>query len=198
MSLDLEKQLCFYGSYHNNPVNIGIHIVCVPLIVLTFFLVGTNSPTIIPLPAYLTIPYLPLNFGTICSILYCGFYILLEPVAGTMVTPMILGATAWFNHLTTVAPSPTNEIACSVHVISWIAQLVGHGAFEGRSPAFVDNVLGALVLAPFFVWMEILFFLGYRPQLKERVDKMVEKEIAKVKAEKAAKTNGHATNGKSD
>lgn len=27
-----------YGSYHNNVVNIGIHMVCVPIILMTSFL----------------------------------------------------------------------------------------------------------------------------------------------------------------
>jgi 2-hydroxy fatty acid dioxygenase len=78
-------------------------------------------------------------------------------------------------------------------VLSWIAQFLGHGVFEGRSPALLDNLVQALVLAPFFVWMEVLFMLGYRPELKARVDKAVEKEIEKYKN---AKGNGAAKNGK--
>lgn len=79
-------------------------------------------------------------------------------------------------------------------LFSWIAQFIGHGAFEGRAPALFDNLLQAFVLAPFFVWMEILFALGYRPELKGRVEKMVEKEIQKYRAEKAsaAVKNGKA------
>jgi len=38
MALNLEQQLVFYGSYHHNPVNIAIHIACVPLILMTFLL----------------------------------------------------------------------------------------------------------------------------------------------------------------
>lgn len=38
MSLDLEKHLVFYGSYHSNTVNVGIHMVCVPIILMTSFL----------------------------------------------------------------------------------------------------------------------------------------------------------------
>ena len=51
--------------------------------------------------------------------------------------------------------------------------------FEGRAPALLDNLVQALFLAPFFVWMEILFSFGYRPGLKSRVDIAVEKEVAK-------------------
>jgi len=197
-ALDLEKQLCFYGAYHHNPVNIAIHMTCVPLILFTSFLLCTNSPVLIPLPSYLTVPNLPLNAGTIGTILYIAFYILLEPVAGSLVAPILLGTTAYSNHLTTVAPYTTNYIALGVFLFCWIAQFLGHGLFEGRAPALFDNLLQALVLAPFFVWMELLFMLGYRPELKGRVDKKVEKEVARVKAEKAAKANGAVKNGKAE
>lgn len=64
---------------------------------------------------------------------------------------------------------------------------LGHGAFEGRAPALLDNLVQALFLAPFFVWLEVLFAFGYRPELKARIDSNVAKEIEKFKAEKAAK-----------
>jgi len=78
--------------------------------------------------------------------------------------------------------------------VSWIAQFIGHGAFEGRAPALLDNLVQAFVLAPFFVFMEFLFKFGYRPELQRRVNDAVEKEIKRVKAEKAAKAvkNGKA------
>lgn len=123
---------------------------------------------------------------------YTVFYMLLEPIAGSMLAPFLIAGTAYFNHLTTVAPYPTNQIALGVFVVSWVAQFIGHGKFEGRAPALLDNLVQALVLAPFFVWMEVLFKLGYRPELRSRVDKAVEKEIAKFKASKA---DGAVKNG---
>ncbi|KAH0409159.1 hypothetical protein KCU90_g21172, partial [Aureobasidium melanogenum] len=81
MSLNLEKQLLFYGSYHHNPINVAIHITCVPLILLTAFLFCTNTPAL-PLPDAITIPNLPANLGTIVASLYALLYILMEPVAG--------------------------------------------------------------------------------------------------------------------
>lgn len=61
---------------------------------------------------------------------------------------------------------------------SWVLQFIGHGAFEKRAPALLDNLVQAFLLAPLFVWMEILFFLGYRPELRARYHQSVEKEIA--------------------
>jgi len=197
MSLNLEKQLCFYGAYHHNPTNIAIHMTCVPLILATSLLLATNSPTLIPLPSWLTIPNLPLNAGTMGAIFYSGFYILLEPVAGSVLLPLMIGWTALSNHLTVSSYSYiSNVTSIGVFVLAWIMQFIGHGVYEGRAPALLDNLLQALVLAPFFVFMELLFMFGYRPELQKRVNDAVEKEIKRVKAEKAA--NGAAKNGKAN
>ncbi|KAG9231597.1 hypothetical protein BJ875DRAFT_382632 [Amylocarpus encephaloides] len=196
MSLNLEKQLCFYGAYHHNPVNIAIHMTCVPLILAASLLLATNSPTLIPLPSWLSVPNLPLNAGTIGAIMYSGFYILLEPVAGTVLLPIIMGWTAYSNFLTTNYTSTSNTTGIAVEIFAWIAQFIGHGVYEGRAPALLDNLLQALVLAPFFVFMEALFKFGYRPELQKRVNDAVEKEIKKFRASKGA--DGAAKNGKAN
>ena len=59
----------------------------------------------------------------------------------------------------------------------------------------LDNLSQAFFLAPFFVWMEILFFFGYRPELKGRLDQAVMKEIEKYRKGLEQK-NGTAVNGK--
>lgn len=153
---------------------------------------GTNVPSFIPTPEILKAASLPLNVGTIAALLYATLYVLMEPVAGGILAPFLLGATAYANHLTTTYGTTPNYWAAGVHVVSWIAQFIGHGVFEGRAPALLDNLVQALFLAPFFVWMEILFFFGYRPELKARLNLAVEKEIARFRSSKGL--NG-AANG---
>ena len=148
------------------------------------------------MPQWLTIPNLPLNAGTIGSILYAGFYILLEPVAGSVLLPVIVGWTAYANHLTSTYTYNANVASTAVFIVSWIAQFIGHGVYEGRAPALLDNLMQALVLAPFFVFMEALFKFGYRPELQKRVNDAVEKEVKKFKDEK--NTNGTTKNGKAN
>lgn len=145
-------------------------------------------------------PNLDLNLGTLAATYYAIFYILLEPAAGALLAPILIGATAYFKHLTTVAPNPTNKIALTIWSLSWIAQFIGHGVFEGRAPALFTNLHMSLVTAPFFEVIELLFFLGYRPELKSRVRAMVEKQNEKFAQEKAvkaaAKVNGNAPDKK--
>jgi uncharacterized membrane protein YGL010W len=147
----------------------------------TFVSQSTNSPTLISLPDFLQIKNLPPNLGTIVSFVYAFGYLLLEPVAGAMLAPLLIGGTAYMNHLTSTYGATATYWAAGLHVVSWLAQFLGHGKFEGRAPALLDNLVQALFLAPLFVWMEFLFFLGYRPELKARMNQGVEKEIAKFK-----------------
>lgn len=149
----------------------------------------------------MTVPNLPANLGTIACLVYSTGYLLMEPVAGAMLSPLLLGGTAYSNHLTSTYGMKANNIAIGIHIVCWLAQFVGHGIFEGRAPALLDNLIQAIFLAPFFVWLEILFAFGYRPELKARLDQSVEKEIAKFKSGKGAKkangnvhgnVNGHA------
>ncbi|KAL2363556.1 hypothetical protein RJZ56_003556 [Blastomyces dermatitidis] len=206
MALNLEKQFTFYGAYHHNPVNVAIHITCVPVIMLCMFqlvhllfshslpisnksrtnnnIQATNSGPVIPLPDSLSFTNLPPNLGTIAGLLYASLYVLMEPVAGALLAPLLVGGTALVNHLTATYGSAATYWGLGIQAVAWIAQFVGHGAFEGRAPALLDNLVQAFFLAPFFVWLEILFSLGYRPQLKARIDQAVMKEIAKFKEEK--------------
>ena len=174
---------------------------CVWLDIFTFtdleahqYCQGTNTPSLVPMPHWLIIPNLPPNLGTIFTLVYATLYILMEPVAGGILAPMLLAGTAFSNHLTTTYGPTANYWALAVFVFSWILQFVGHGVFEGRAPALLDNLVQALFLAPFFVWMEVLFFLGYRPELKSRVDIAVQKDIEIFKNSKA-QGNGVVKNG---
>jgi uncharacterized membrane protein YGL010W len=62
-----------------------------------------------------------------------------------------------------------NQIIVACQVVCWAAQFIGHFIFEHRAPAFVDSLLQALLLAPLFVFMELLFLIGYRPALCRRL-----------------------------
>ena len=151
---------------------------------------GTNTPPLLQLPEAFNVPYLDLNAGTILCLAYSALYILLEPIAGSALSVLLLAGTAYGKHLTTVYGMTANYWAAGGFVAAWIAQFLGHGLFEGRAPALLDNLFQALFLAPLFVWLELLFALGYRPELRDRVEKLVAQDIAKYRESKAKKPNG--------
>lgn len=152
---------------------------------------ASNTGPLFDLPQWLSVPYLEPNLGTFAAILWGGLYVLLEPVAGTLLAAICLASAAIGNHLLIDNPTTTNQAAVAIHVAAWILQFIGHGKFEGRAPALMDNLFQAIFLAPLFVWLELLFMLGYRPELQSRVSKAVEVEIAKFRAQKDLK-NGKA------
>eukprot|EP00775_Hariotina_reticulata_P006457 gene6457-6686_t len=78
--------------------------------------------------------------------------------------------------------------ALLVHVFSWYMQIhPGHAVLEGRKPALLDSLGQAVTLAPLFVWFELLFLLGYRPQLLAQLQQRVNASIAAFKADKQNK-----------
>jgi uncharacterized membrane protein YGL010W len=60
--------------------------------------------------------------------------------------------------------------AIVVHALSWVAQFYGHGHYEGRKPALIDNLFQSIFMAPFFVLIEAGFKLGLLQDFKAEVD----------------------------
>lgn len=186
---DVRKQLAFYGAYHSHPVNVLIHIFGVPAILWSAFVLSTQlpPPAFLPPIKYVFAEHLVFeaNAPALTAAFYIVYYFILDPVAAFLYTPqlvlMLLTATAY-------AQRPDGiRNAIIVHAVSWIAQFIGHGLAEGRAPALLDNILGAFVLAPFFVHLELLFKIGYRPELQKQLKNDVGIEIARIRREKAEK-----------
>ncbi|KAF8138680.1 hypothetical protein EV363DRAFT_1155651 [Boletus edulis] len=204
---DVRKQITFYGSYHSHPVNVVIHIFGVPALLWSALVLTTliPPPPFLPSAHYVFNNFLifDLNTSALIAAFYLSYYIVLDPVAAVspqsapQINPLIthfdqilyapqmilslLSATAY-----AYRPDGIRD-AIIVQVVSWIAQFLGHGLAEGRAPALLDNIVGAFVLAPFFVHLELLFKLGYRPELHKQLKNDVGKEIARLRKEQADK-----------
>jgi uncharacterized membrane protein YGL010W len=155
---------------------------------------GTNTPSL-PLHTHplLTHLHLPLNLGTLAAATYSTLYLLLSPnLAGLTVTPIIMAFASLSNRLmqTTKNKTKVNSIAAAIHVASWILQFIGHGKYEGRKPALLDNLVQSLFLAPLFVWYECLFKQGFYGELRKGIESGIEVEMKKMKASKERGTGG--------
>eukprot|EP00878_Enallax_costatus_P006710 GHUV01007035.1.p1 GENE.GHUV01007035.1~~GHUV01007035.1.p1 ORF type:complete len:264 (+),score=40.52 GHUV01007035.1:2-793(+) len=191
LNFNLLEQLTFYGSYHNNKWNQLIHFIFVPAIVwsLAVWLVYTGPLVSLPLENLAWLPpwasrIAEINGAFLLSAAYSLYYLGLEPVAGAtwsacVGVPIWLGATA-FRYMVPGAW----KWALLVHVFSWYMQIhPGHAVLEGRKPALLDSLVQALTLAPLFVWFELLFLVGYRPQLYAQLQKNVVANVAKFRAQ---------------
>lgn len=126
--MNLEKNISDYESYHQDPLNIKIHIFCVPLIILS--IVGTLNA--IPIQWDL------IRIGHIVCLLYFSYYIFYA-------RPYLLSCFTLFSILIIIdflfaklSPQLYLFINISLFVICWIIQLWGHKQ-EGNKPAFLDN-----------------------------------------------------------
>jgi uncharacterized membrane protein YGL010W len=54
-------------------------------------------------------------------------------------------------------------------ILGWALQFIGH-FYEGRKPAFVDDLVGLLV-GPMFVMAEALFALGWGRDLRDEIER---------------------------
>ena len=54
----------------------------------------------------------------------------------------------------------------------------GHYVFEKRKPALMDGFAEAMLSAPLFVWLEVIFFFGFRKDLREAVERKARVLIA--------------------
>ncbi|KAK6905629.1 endoplasmic reticulum protein [Kwoniella mangroviensis CBS 10435] len=179
--LDVEEELAFYSSYHSNKVNQIIHFMCIPLILWSWLLIASHLPIPGTSATILRdgLAYQPsLAMGWIVA--YLTYYVLLEPVGGLTYLPigtllyltstyLAVSPPSWLPFTDPFKPS-AQPFAWAVFFASWIAQFIGHGVFEHRAPALVDNLVQALVLAPFFVHLEALFaFFNYKPDLHKKI-----------------------------
>ncbi|CAI8596303.1 unnamed protein product [Vicia faba] len=179
--LDLEKHFAFYGSYHSNPINIIIHIIFVwPILFTTLILLYFTPPIFSPSQTLLNlIPHvLIFNIGFFFTVFYALFYVALDFKAGSFVA--LLTFLCWVSS-SFVANSIGFELAWKIvlaaQLFCWTGQFIGHGVFEKRAPALLDNLAQAFLMAPFFVVFEILqTTIGYEPypgfekKVKARID----------------------------
>ncbi|XP_019152297.1 PREDICTED: uncharacterized endoplasmic reticulum membrane protein C16E8.02-like isoform X2 [Ipomoea nil] len=170
---DLEKHFAFYGSYHNNPVNIFIHMLFVwPIfftaLVLFYFTPPIFSDSKVHLCCHTVLVF---NFGFLLAVVYGIYYIGMDRKAGC------LGALLCF--------------LCWVSS-SHLAHRLGFScAWKKRAPALLDNLAQAFLMAPFFVLLEALqSFFGYEPYpgFHDSVQAKIDAEIKEWK-EKQKKKN---------
>lgn len=186
----LLDELCFYKAYHSNPTNVAIHMVFIPVILGTALLISNFLEFPKLLSNYVDFGVSPynqyLNLGTVTAVGYSIFYCVLD-YFGFLVAPILLGFTLGSKYLISAYSIDAQTViygALAAHVISWIAQFIGHGVYEKRKPALLDSLVQALVLAPYFVAFEIAFELGFRKDLEAQLNNKTAKKVSELRRKK--------------
>eukprot|EP00262_Sarcandra_glabra_P020626 TRINITY_DN8327_c0_g2_i1.p1 TRINITY_DN8327_c0_g2~~TRINITY_DN8327_c0_g2_i1.p1 ORF type:complete len:201 (+),score=28.69 TRINITY_DN8327_c0_g2_i1:88-690(+) len=194
---DLEKHFAFYGAYHSNPINIFIHVLFVWPILYTSLVLLYFTPTLFHFPHQIgCFPFensysLVLNFGFLFTCIYALFYVSLDKKAGSLAA--LLCFLCWVSSSSLahrLGFSLAWKVVLAAQLFCWTGQFVGHGVFEKRAPALLDNLSQALLMAPFFVLLEVLqTFLGYEPYagFHERVQAKIQADLKEWHAKKQKK-----------
>jgi len=150
-----------YAEYHRDRRNIFSHFIGIPMIVVSVAVLLSRpgweisglwaSPALlVALAASLFYLRLDLRLGALMAVLLA-----LVLWAGAVLAQQ--GTAAWLG------------AGIGLFVVGWIIQFIGH-YYEGRKPAFVDDLTG-LVIGPLFVVAEAGFLLGLRPEVQEAVER---------------------------
>lgn len=156
----LVDHLAQYAAYHRDRRNITSHFVGIPLIVMAVAIL-LSRPSADWLAVSLS-PALPV------ALIATLFYLRLDLRLGLLMG-LLLALCVWLGAF--VAEQSTLYWLGSgigLFVLGWIIQFVGH-YYEGRKPAFVDDIMG-LAIGPLFVVAEAGFLLGLRQPLQAEIE----------------------------
>lgn len=156
----ITEHLIGYAAYHRNQRNIITHLIGIPMIVIALEIL-LSRPTWF-------IANLPISPAIIVSALAALFYLKLDRPLGILMT-LLLGLAVWLG--STVALLETHlwlSWGIGLFFVGWIFQFIGH-YFEGRKPAFVDDIMG-LAIGPLFVVAEVVFMLGLKKELHHEIE----------------------------
>ena len=156
----LLDHLSQYAAYHRDSRNIVTHFLGIPMIVLavTFFL---SRPGALFGGMWLS----PASAVALASAL---FYWRLDRRFG-LVMAALLGLCLWISAgLAQQSTALWLGWGAGLFVAGWIIQFIGH-YYEGRKPAFIDDVTG-LIIGPLFVVAELAFLLGLRKPLQQAIE----------------------------
>lgn len=171
----LTDQLSQYAAYHRDRRNILTHFVGIPMIVLAV-------AVLLARPVFAQwggVALSPATAVTLASVLY---YLRLDVRLG-VVMAALMALCLWFAQA--VAAQSTGTwlvVGIGLFVVGWVIQFIGH-YYEGRKPAFVDDITG-LIIGPLFVVAEAGFLLGLRRGLQHDI----EARVGPVREGSAART----------
>ena len=121
----------FYRSYHQNPYNKAIHLLCIPMLSLCF-----------------------LNFASIIKadrallLFYSGYYLSLSLKVGIVMTIYLIGLYKFAKSFRFVVLN-WREYTFKLFIFAWIFQFFGH-FIEGNRPALLTGITQAFLEAPLF------------------------------------------------
>jgi len=147
-----------YAHYHRDPRNIATHFVGIPMIV---FALGVLMARV---------EVAGISLAAVVWLLTTAWYLSRGLAVLAVTVSLLNGALIALAHpLAAGSTASWLSWGLGTFFVGWVLQFVGH-YWEGRKPAFVDDLIGLLV-GPMFVVAEALFAVGWgRPVARAIVD----------------------------
>ncbi|MFT0213562.1 Mpo1-like protein [Pseudomonas sp. F1_0610] len=156
----LSTQLINYAAYHRNPNNILTHFIGIPMIVL--------SVAIILAHPLFYIGQLAITPTLVLVIIASSYYLCLDFRLGLAMCLFLFFCYFLSNYIVQLFAFAWLIVGAGLFIVGWIIQFIGH-FFEGRKPAFIDDIMG-LAIGPLFVMAELSFLLNMRLELKQEIE----------------------------
>lgn len=134
-----------YSSHHQTWGNKVTHYIGIPMIMLT--LLGMLSQLVVG-DGFTGSDLIRLDGGTILWILAVIWYLSLDWRLALPFGMVALGFYLGSRHI-------PMEINIAGFIIGWIVQFIGHGVYEKKRPAFLDN-LRHLLIGPFWIFARVV------------------------------------------
>ncbi|MBS0444816.1 MAG: DUF962 domain-containing protein [Proteobacteria bacterium] len=164
-----------YAAYHRDRRNIMSHFLGVPMIV---FAVGAllSKPTF-------ELGGLVLSPAWLVFAAAAGWYLTRGNLVLGVAVSLAVGILVALSHRATGGGTAgLFGWGLSFFIVGWLIQFAGHW-YEGKKPAFVDDLVGLLV-GPMFLTAEALFALGWNKpllsQIEQRVGPTMLRDLAKI------------------
>ena len=124
-----------YAEYHQDRRNVVTHFIGIPMIVLAV-------TTLLARPE-INIASVAVTPAIVLAVLTCLFYLRLHLALGIVMT-VFLGLAVWVGrHLASQSTPVWLSAGIGLFVLGWAIQFIGHH-YEGRKPAFLDDMTGLI------------------------------------------------------
>ena len=156
----LIAHLSQYADYPRDSRNIHTHFVGVPMIMFAVVILLSRPTWMVG-----AVPVSPALLAALAaSVFYCRLDMRFGLAMAALLAAMLVGG-QWVAAQTLAVWLATG---IGLFAVGWVIQFVGH-YYEGRKPAFVDDLVG-LIVGPLFVVAEWAFALGLRKEVQAAVE----------------------------
>ncbi|WP_122438691.1 DUF962 domain-containing protein [Pseudomonas viridiflava] len=157
---NLVDHLSQYASYHRDSRNIVTHFIGIPLIVLAVAVLLSR-------PGW-SMGGIWLSPAALVTLASTVFYLRLDRGLGVVMAVLLLLCIWAGANLAQQTTMVWLSAGVGLFVVGWIIQFIGH-YYEGRKPAFIDDVTG-LIIGPLFVVAELAFLMGLLKPLQHAIE----------------------------